>query len=53
MSDDFLEIPGPKYLGRRRQSTAIEIAAFQEAISFKKDELEEEKEIDEVSKPKP
>ena len=38
MDDDLLDLPPPQYLGRRRQSTLQEIAAFQEAISFKKDE---------------
>ena len=35
---DLLELPPPKYLGRRRQSTLEEIAAFAEKISFKKEE---------------
>ena len=31
---DLLDLPPPKYLGRRRQSTLEEIAAFKEKISF-------------------
>ena len=40
--DDLLELPPPQYLGRRRQSTLEEIAAFAEKISFKKEEEIEE-----------
>ena len=45
MDNNFLDIPTPQYLGRRRKSTELEIAAFAEAISFKKDEPEDDKEI--------
>ena len=45
---DELELPPPKYLGKRRQSTLQEIAAFAEAISFKKDD-----DIEETEAPRP
>ena len=52
---DLLELPPPKYLGRRRQSTLEEIAAFKEKVSFgvkeeNSDGEEESKRVDEVSK---
>ena len=50
MDDDICDLPPPQYLGKRRQSTLQEIAAFQEAISFKKDDFvaKANKEISEV-----
>ena len=48
---DLLELPPPKYLGRRRQSTLEEIAAFKEKISFgvKEEDGEESATDDEAS----
>lgn len=43
---DILELPPPQYLGRRRQSTLEEIAAFAEKISFKKEPEVQEVEDD-------
>merc|ERR1712088_757301 len=40
--DDVLDLPPPQYLGKRRQSTFEEIAAFKEKISFKKEQDVEE-----------
>jgi len=49
--DDVLDLPPPQYLGKRRQSTLEEIAAFKEKISFKKEQDVEEdgKDEEEVS----
>lgn len=46
--DDICDLPPPKYLGKRRQSTVQEIEAFAEKISWKKDEVIEQTK-DEVS----
>ena len=49
---DILELPPPQYLGRRRQSTLEEIAAFAEKISFKKEpEVQEVEDDEDVSIP--
>jgi len=50
---DLLELPPPKYLGRRRQSTLEEIAAFKEKVSFgvKEENDDEEEECKKVEEP--